>query len=288
MKRIMVAGTGFAALALLLIAPLTKAQTQPKPTFEVASIKPSEFDGHVAFNVQPGRFVVNSVTIKFLITMAYDIKAYQISDGPNWLDTATYAIDAKAPGLNRDNLKLMIQSLLEERCKLKLRRETRELPVYSLVIAKGGHKLQRSKDENGNPLNEVPREAGRGAGRILQPGDPSPAGTMMVGPGSFSAGAASIDQLVSFLSGPLGRKVIDKTGITGLYNINLTWSPDSSQQDFTGLPKPPGFLPPQQSGENTGPSVFTAIQEQLGLKLEPDKGPVDSFIIDGIEKPSEN
>jgi uncharacterized protein (TIGR03435 family) len=278
--------TWLALLLLPLIALAIRAQS--KPSFDVASIKSAEFDGRVGINIQPGRFVTNSVTLKFLITMAYDIKAHQISGGPSWLETATYAIDAKAQGLNRESLNPMLQSLIEERCKLKFHRETREMPVYSLVIAKGGLKLQRSKDENGSPLNEVPREAGGGANRILRPGDPAPAGAVMIGPGSFNAGAASMDQLVSFLSGPLGRKVIDKTGITGLYNISLTWSPDPNQQDFTGLPKPPGFPPPAQSGENTGPSIFTAIQEQLGLKLESDKGPVESFIIDSVEKPSEN
>jgi bla regulator protein blaR1 len=291
-KKVMEAGIGLAALTLLLVLlntpQTTRAQSQAKPSFEVASIKPSEFDGRVGINVQPGRFVANNVTLKFLITMAYDIKVHQISGGPNWLETAAYAIDAKAPGLNKENLNSMIQSLIEERCKLKFHRETRESPVYSLVVAKGGHKLQRSKDENGNPLSEVPREAGRGERRVLRPGDPAPAGTVMVGIGSFSAGATSIDQLVSFLSGPLGRKVIDKTGIVGLYDISLQWSPDPDQQNFTGLPKPPGLQQPAQSGENTGPSIFNAIQEQLGLKLESDKGPVDSFIIDSIEKPSEN
>jgi bla regulator protein blaR1 len=289
-KKLLLAGAGIAALAVplligLLNATQIKAQSQPRPSFDAASIKPYEFDGRVSINTQPGRLVASGVTMKFLISMAYDIKSYQISGAPNWMESATYGIEAKAPGqMTRETMLLMLQSLIEERCKLKFHRETREGPVYSLVVAKGGHKLERSKDENGNPLTEVPRDGGKG--RIIGPGDRAPAGTVFYSGNGFSAGAISIVNLASFLSDPLGRKIIDKTGISGLYDIHIQWAPDPGQSDLTGIPKPPGSQPPP--ADNTAPSIFSAVQEQLGLKLEPDKGSIDFFIIDSIEKPTEN
>jgi bla regulator protein blaR1 len=293
LKKFLLAGAGFTALALpfaigLVNATSGRAQPQdsPKPSFDAASIKPYVFDGRVGINTQPGRFVASGVTLKFLISMAYDIKKYQISGAQSWLDTVTYGIEAKAPiQMTRESMILMLQSLIEERCKLKFHRETREGPVYSLVVAKGGHKLERSKDEKGNPLTEVPHEGSKGR-IILGPGSRAPAGTVFYSGNGLSAGAISIVNLASFLSDPLGRKIIDKTGISGLYDINIQWAPDPGQPDLTGMPKPPGFQPPP--AENTAPSIFIAIQEQLGLKLEPDKGPVDFFIIDSVEKPSEN
>jgi bla regulator protein blaR1 len=290
-KKLILAGTGIAALVFplllgLLNAPQIKAQSQPRPSFDAASIKPYAFDGRVGVNTQPGRFAASGVTMKSLMSMAYDIKNYQITGGPNWMETATYGIEAKAPSqMTRETMLLMLQSLIEERCKLKFRRETREQPVYSLVVAKGGHKLERSKDENGNPLTEVPREGGKG--RIIGPGDRAPAGTVFYSGNGFSAGAISMERLAYFLADPLGRKVIDKTGIIGLYDINLQWIPDSGQAGLAQFVRPTE-IPSESPKENTAASIFTAIQEQLGLKLEFDKGPVEFFIIESIEKPTEN
>ncbi len=292
-KKLLLAGTGIVVFALPFSIGLLNGQSQPKPAFEVASIKPYAFDVssnpgqfRVGIDTRPERFSAYGVNLKLLIALAYDVKLYQISGGPDWINTAVYSVEAKSPDLkNKDNLPPLLQSLIEERCKLKFHRESREMPVYSLIVAKGGHRLQQSKDENGNPLTEIPRDGNKG--KIIRSGETPPPGAVMAGVGFFGAGAMPMERVAAFLSDTLGCKVIDKTGIKGLYDINLKWTPDPNQPVLTGLPKPLG-LPPAQEGDNNGPSIFTAIQEQLGLKLEPDKGSLDFFIIDSIEKPSEN
>jgi uncharacterized protein (TIGR03435 family) len=254
----------------LLNIPEIRAQSpqptvSPLPSFEVASIKLNRSGGPRSHMWYPtGRFIASNQTIKALIEFAYNIQAFQLSGGPNWINSEKYDIDAKAEdsiaeGLQklsfeqwREQLGLMLQSLLADRFNLKVSHETRELPVYALVIAKNGPTLQVSKPD-GTLSNPTKGSDNRG-----QPG----MSTSRITDGSMA-------DLARGLSHQLGRIVLDQTGLKGKYDFTLQYSHD-------------------ENPDSSGPSIFSALQEQLGLKLESTKGPVDVLVIDHIERPSEN
>jgi len=258
-------------------------------SFEVASIKPNH-SGERRFFVswQPGRFNATGMTLKFLITMAYDVKDFQVSGGPGWVNSERYDIDAKEPDSIAQELdKLpreqwqpladsMLQSLLAERFQLKLTRGTKDMPAYALVVAKNGPKLQEAK-----PVDTPPDAPSGPGGR--------PHGPMIrMGRGEVSGQGIALSFLASVLSQQLGRTVLDQTGLKGNYDLTLKWTPEQGEGMMLGGPgggPPPDGAPP---GEASGPSIFTALQEQLGLKLEPTKAPAEVLTIDHVERPSEN
>jgi bla regulator protein blaR1 len=211
-----------------------------------------------------GRFSA-SANLKMLIGVAYDVRNHQIYGGPGWLESAKFDIEAKAaseaalpPGpAGGTQLRLMLQSLLEQRFKLAVHRESKEEQVYELVVAKGGMKMKEAAD----------------TGKQGQQG-------MRIGRGLFTGMGAPVELLVNTLSQQLGRSVIDKTGLSGKYDFNLTYTPDAAQAAAFG---PPGPDEPPPAAD--GPSIFTALQEQLGLRLESAKGQVEVLVIDRAEKP---
>lgn len=240
-----------------------------RPAFEVISIKPD--DGKLPPRVgRPpgGGLSGRGITATFLIGRAYDVKGFQITGGPSWIGREIYVIEAK-PGENRkvpilnlyfnqrqkddEEFKLRIQSLLVDRFQLKIHKETREEQVYSLVVAKNGPKFKESK------FNEGELEKGRVPGLRMLPNE-------LIGT------SVDIRLLAEELSRRLSRNVIDQTGLGGEYDFDLRWTPDAADGDSAP----------------DGPSIFTAVQEQLGLKLESGKAPVDVIVIDHIEKPSPN
>ena len=267
----------------LLNATQSRAESQTQSTraiahvYEVASIKPNKYSSHMlGIGFWLGRFTATGVTLQELIREAYEVENNQISGAPPWLDSERYDIEAKADKAVADELdklsfdqrvieyRRMLQTLLADRLKLTLHRENKVLPVYALVIAKNGHKLKEVKPDDADPT-------GMTFGRSLLKGQ-----------------GVSIAFLVRMLSQQqLGRPVLDKTGLTGKYDFTLQWTPDENRAPtFKGtgdggqeLDKPP---------DSSGPSIFTSIQEQLGLKLESQKGPVEVLVIDHVEKPSEN
>jgi bla regulator protein blaR1 len=282
-----------AAIPLLSQTPPTQ-----KPSFEVASIKSSD-PGNNRFAIvgQPGgRLIVTGASLKGLIAFAYAVRDFQISGGPNWITTDRWDIEARAeestvppptgpPDPNRPNpLAIRLQLLLEDRFQLKVHRETREMPVFELTVAKGGPKVKLSDDQS--PFK--PPEPGTPAPPPPRPGDPMPRGgmsIMLVG-GELQATAVPLSNFVGALSQILGRTVIDKTDLKGLYDFKLKWTPDVGQQVGPPGPVPPGVeLPPV---DPSGPSLVTALQDELGLKSESTKGPVEVIVIDSVEKPSEN
>jgi uncharacterized protein (TIGR03435 family) len=248
------------------------AQQQPRPSFEVASVKPGDPNNRqvcVCFE-PPGRFVGINVTLKMLIGDAYNLRNHQISGGPNWLDSAKFDIEGKVPGATPipaglDGppriLRLMEQSLLEERFKLAVHRETREEQVYELVVDRGGPKLKEAADTPGGPQ-----------------------GIGFNGRGHLTGTAAHMMLFVNELSQLLGRTVIDKTGLTGKYDFTLKWTPDPGMLPGFVADGPDAPPPPDPNG----PSIFTAMQEDLGLKLQAAKGPVEIIVIDHAEKPDAN
>jgi uncharacterized protein (TIGR03435 family) len=270
------------------------------PTFEVASVKENTSgDSRArAQTLRGGRYVATNVLLKGEIAVAFlgaqPLALSRVLGGPEWIGSTRYDISAKAAtefqlspdGPPRDLL-LMIRSLLEERFKLKAHLETRELPVYELVVARADGKLGprlRPSTVDCDALTAA-RRAG-GPPPALQPNEPPPCGAMR-GPGSVLAGGLPMQRFATMLtnilavgSGPAaeGRLVIDKTGLAGRFAFTLTWTPEQMP-----TAAPPAGVPPI---DPNGPSFFTALQEQLGLKLESARGPVDVVVIDSVERPT--
>ena len=252
----------FAKSAILLcMVPGMYCQESPA-TFEVASIKPSAGLGGLTRYLPNGGIQFTGVPLKVLVEIAYGVRPFQVIGGPGWLDTDGYEIDARPPIdsanpadpaiLSREQRKVgeRLRSLLGDRFRLTMHQETREQPVYTLVAAKGGPKLKEPADKSKNFI--------RG------------------GRGSIIGQSVGLRLLVVNLSNVLDRQVIDNTGLKGSYDFELTWTPDSG---------PDGPPPPS---DTDAPSLFTALSDQLGLKLESAKGPVQVWVIDGVERPSLN
>jgi uncharacterized protein (TIGR03435 family) len=264
-------------------------QTLSQPQFEVASIKPAAPGEHGMFiRMAPGgRLNITNMPLQEMIVVAWRIQPYQIAGAPAWLESARFDISAKPEeGAKQSDVPLMVQALLADRCQLAFHRETKELPIYALVVAnkdgKLGPKLIESKEGGCKPFDPT------------KPPPPPPepgkrptlgCGGMMMGPGGLNAAGIPVANLIPMLSRFLGRTVVDKTGLNGKYDVSLEWTPDDAQAAQFA---PDGPRPPQPPPDGAGPSIFTALQEQLGLKLESQKGPVEMFVIDRVEHPSEN
>jgi uncharacterized protein (TIGR03435 family) len=267
----------------------SQAETTPAMAFvfEVASIKPNRYStSMLGFGFVLERFTARGATLQLLIREAYGVEEDQISGGPRWLNSERYDIEAKADKSVADELRKlsfdqrvieyrrMLQALLADRFKLTLHRETKELPVYALVIAKNGPKLQGAKPDDMYPEDIDGNRHGD---------------AMRVGRGLLGGQGVSIAFLVQMLSQQqLGRPVLDMTGLTGKYDFTLQWTPDERRPR---LDKQAEGRQGTDSTPSAGPSelsIFTAIQEQLGLKLESKKGPVEVLVIDHVDEPSEN
>jgi bla regulator protein BlaR1 len=272
-RKVLLAAFGMAAVAGpivigLMNAPPSRAQekmvTTPPKEFEVASIKPSAPTGpmnRVRVQIAPGgRLDASNITVKFLIQQAYNVKDFQISGGPGWINSERYDLVAKADGdVGRmDQIRPLIQKLLADRFQLTIHRDTKELPIYALVVGKSGSKLKES--------------AANGPGPQIR-----------MGRGLIDGQGMGMEMLANQLSNAIGRTVLDKTGLTGQYDIKLEFTPEDGPGHGPG--DGPEAAPPPDAA---APSVFTAVQEQLGLKLESSKGPVQIIIIDRVEKPTEN
>lgn len=266
--------------------------------YDVVSIKrftpggPLNFNGFHPFVETPDGLVVRTSTVKMLILRAYGVDAYQISGGPDWLNSERYDIDAKFDTSTSDELQKlspndrilsrqhMLQTILTERFNLTIHRETKELQVYSLIIAKNGPKLQEVKLEDVDPSKPKPGPA------------PGTAQMTAGGAGGQMRGFASpLANLVTMLTTYLHRPVLDRTGLTGIYDYTLHWASDEGQTQSSsnsqGVPSgsPSGLPSTDPAG---GASLLTAIQEQLGLKLESAKSPIELIVIDHVERPSGN
>lgn len=232
-------------------------------TFEVASVRPADPSQRNAFGVNflaaSGRLTARSAPPYLLILRAYDLRDFQLSGGPDWLRTEQYDVEAKAAGpSSEDELKKMLQTLLAARFQLKFRRETKEISIYALTVAKGGPKLPAAKDDPGRP------------------------GTT-VGRGRLTAHNTTMAMLVSPLSRLIGTPVEDATGLNGSYDFTLQYDATQLSGIYATPAAAPGALP-----DVNGPSLFSAVQEQLGLKLELRKVPKETLIVDSASRPSDN
>jgi bla regulator protein blaR1 len=250
----------------------TFGQPQPaKPQFEVASIKPADPSQRgMRIQLAPGgRYTAAGVTVRFLIQQAYGVRDFQISGAPGWVGLDRFEINAKADAetaaiVDKDSsdsdllIETMIQGLLEDRFHLKINRETKEMPVYALVLAKGGSKLKENTDGEGPQI--------------------------MRSRAKITLKRADLPMMAVLLSQILGRTVVDKTGLKGNYDVTLEWTPEDAQSQGSRE----GGTETAPPADPNGPTIFTALQEQLGLRLESTKGPVQILVIDHVEKPSEN
>jgi uncharacterized protein (TIGR03435 family) len=250
--------TGAAALAVLFAASnATHAQNESRPEFEVASVKPANItDLRASIQADGGRFLA-SATLKALVGFAYDVEDHNIVGGPSWITSGAWLVDARTGGTTPSplpELQQMLQSLLADRFKLAVHRETREESVYELLSVKSGSKLKAA----------------------AAPGPPR----LHNGRGQLGGQSVDTGMLARMLSGRLGRVVIDKTGFTGRYDFELTWVPAPGERDDGAIA---GSI-----SDPEGPALFTGLQEQLGLRLQSAKGPVPYLVIDRVEKSDPN
>ena len=260
-------------LAIFFLAALSPAQTvRPQFTgFEVATIKPmGDQDvkaGHYVRMQSTDRFEARNYTLNELVAAAYDLPRGAVSGGPKWADADPWEILAKTPGELRpttDEQMAMLKKLLTDRFDLKFHREPKEFSLYELTVAKGGPKLAESTAPFDGPMNVIstvyPAEKG-GVDHLTMP-----------------ARNVTIQQFASVLQRAiLDRPVVDKTGLTGRFDFDLTWKPDESE--FNGNLG-------NGSADSDKPGMFAALQEQLGLRLEAKRGPIEALVIDGVSKPS--
>jgi uncharacterized protein (TIGR03435 family) len=271
----------------VIAAVAVLGQPASRPRFEVASIKPAGDQGPMMMRPLPNG-LTGTVPLKLMMQRAYAAQSFQITGVPEWINSERYAIDAKAAGTpSRDQISLMLQSLLEERFQLKIHRETRELPMFSLVTARGGPKLATPKEGGcDDSTDSRPEPAG---GRMAPPGSGAApltrcgglSVTLQTGGARMFGGKIPMPELVRMLSVVLGRTVVDRTGFTGTFDVRLDFLPDDSTPP---LPPPP----PDAVSSAMSPSIFSALPEQLGLRLEAAKGPVEVIVIDHVERPSAN
>jgi len=269
------------------VAHRARAQGSPRLSFAVASVKvDTSGSGLVRLSTLPGRISAVNVTLRMLLRNAYNIPDSRMSGGPPWIGVDRFDVEARSDGAEpAGSVRAMLRSLLEDRFKLAARIEVRDLPVYSLVVARSDGKLNNQLRRSG--LECLPPTPPAGA-----PPPPPPPGGLgptsgqcpsILAPGAISGRQLTLTRLAETLSLWVDRTVIDRTGLEGNFDIDLQWMAD---RPLSGGPGDFGRGNPAPSSEL--PSLFTALQEQLGLKLNPQRGPVEVLQIDHAEKPTED
>jgi uncharacterized protein (TIGR03435 family) len=241
-----------------------KLRAPGDPVFEVATIKPSRPDAlGRGTRVQGVNVSTLNMTLTDLLTFAFDLHPHQIIGAPAWSTSDRYDISGKAEGEGQpspEQLKLMLRTLLADRFQLAFHREQRELPVYSLSVAKGGVKISKNDGKN------------------------ETTGVIFRGPGSVLLNNSSMDDLSKMLqNAALDRPVVNQTGLSGKYDFSLVWTPD---QLLTAAPNPNALAPGDRG--DVPPNLFTAVQQQLGLKIDATKLRIEVLVVDKAEKPTEN
>jgi bla regulator protein blaR1 len=278
---------GAAIVLAIAISPLILvASPQIPPSFEVASIRPSNrpFADYRRFDPGGSEFIAENYTVRDLILRAYALKESQLSGGPAWINSSHYDIRAKSEGFTSANPSWAtqqmqrLQTLLQERFKLVVHRGRKEFPIYLLTVAKGGPKLERPNCVANDPNQVILIVPGK------TPANVCGGGIVGMGSGLVHASSESMTEFAETLSHFVDRTVVDKTGLSGKFRFRLSFAPDATRPELPFFSIDPSDSPTPADG----PSIFTAIQEQLGLKLESAKGPGEILVIDHVEKPSEN
>lgn len=270
------------SLVLSVVSPGQVRENGGRLAFDVASVRENTTGGEQGFLLPQGsQLNAQNYRLRSLIQFAYRVQPFELVGGPDWIDSARFDIIAKAPfdpkpapvGAPPGEMEQMVQTLLAERFKLQAHRETREIPIYALVRARRdgqlGSRLRREADictafRNATARGETPPE-------IPTRADGRPACGMMGGGGRFFAGGVTLAMLASALSGQAARVVVDRTGLSGFFEADIEFSADALT-----------------NAASERPSLFTALEEQLGLRLEPARGPVEVLVIDRVERPTGN
>ena len=252
------------------------------PSFEVASVKPNASGASLqSYDFRPGdRVTIVNLSLRALIRFAYrPIDAARIVGGPSWIDNDRFDITAKAAApTSPAQLTLMLRTLLADRFQLAAHTETRDDSIYALVIARSDGRLGPNLHPAAADCATLRATAPAG---WAQPNGSNPCGNLGgIPPGAMIVRGVPLIQL-GVLAGEVGRKIVDKTGLTGNFDWDLTWTPQASQERPFDRQRFPTVDP-------DGPSIFTALQEQLGLKLESQRDMSEFLVIDGVERPSED
>ena len=286
-REILIKILGVLCLSLCpLCSKTAQAQDTDGPAFEVATVRENRSaETRSRIELVNARFNVINMTLRELVSIVYPTEsgkfrhASQLVGGPGWFSSARFDIVARAEGFQGDTnkpgftataadleaverVRVMVRRLLAERFKLRVHYETRQLPIYALVMAKSGGELGPDLHRSTRDCVEEWKELGKPDARNLACGS-----TQGGGVGKMTGYAVALGPLVRDLYDWTGRPVVDRTGLTGRFDFTLTWAPEGSTD--TGAP-----------------SIFTAVQEQLGLKLEPTTGPVDVLVVDSVERPT--
>ena len=272
--------------------------TTDSPTFEVASVKRNTSDhARMQIGIQPGgRYTATNASARQLIQNAYGLQPFQITGAPAWLADRFDVVAKGEPGgqpgpgslfaiqQGPSRQQLMLRALLADRFKLKARIESREMPIYTLALARGDGRLGPQLRKAAIDCAAAAEVRGRGPAPAIEPFAPHVVRCgMRIGPGNVSAGGVVLPQFANTLAIWVSRSVQDRTGLAGNFDIDLQWTPDRILAFGPGGPPPDS--PPV---DPTGPSIFSAIQDQLGLKLESTRGPVDILVIDHVERPTQD
>jgi uncharacterized protein (TIGR03435 family) len=266
-------------LVIALLAAPTIAQqpaaTTPQsalPVYDVASIHPhSALDNNISFNTRPGNFAATNATLKQLISFAWGIREDLISGLPGWADSAHFDVTAKVSDfdpaafkhLTREQRESMLRPMLIERFHVTAHTEIKTLSVFNLVLTKDGPKFKKNPPPPVDPDNPTKGQEGRG--------------NITINDNDLTATAVPLSSIAEMLAQQLNHTVIDKTGLIGDYDLKLKWTPEEQSNDTT-----------ENGTADRPPDLFTALQEQLGLKLEPSKGPVTTLVVDHAEQPTAN
>jgi bla regulator protein blaR1 len=263
--------------------PLIGSAIDPESRFEVVSIKLTDASAQLRLGMTPGRLELVGAPVRMIAGLVLPLR--RVFGWPDGSDTGRYTISAKMPeGAPQAAMQVAIRNLLKDRFKLVTHQETRELPIYNLVLARSdgrlGPALKKSSAECQVAVSEYIQAVREGAPTQAPPPAVARCVSSKLGIGMFTMNGTALGALVNLLPQFVERQVIDRTGLTGVYDVTLKWTPEAIPS-LLGLPQPP--LPP---ADPDLPNIFTAVQEQLGLKLEPGRGPVEVVVIDRLEKPT--
>jgi bla regulator protein blaR1 len=288
-RRLLTVGVPLLASALAseLVPSTLQGQTAPAPDqqavkFDVTSVKPNDSgDDSVSMTPSLGGIAWTNATLQMMMRLAYRVQDFQIVGSPNWLSTARFDVAGKVDtNTSREVLPLasMLRALLVERFRLAVHNETRELPIYALVAARSDGQFGPQLRRPSNCVTPVEQRSTRPEDGTRTPSLPTCGNKVL--PGNMSGRGVTMLTLTGNLSVFAGRTVVDRTGLSGTFDFDLTWTPDlmTPGRDAAG---PGGVVT-----DSNGPSLPTALQEQLGVKLESTKGPVNVIVIDHVEKPT--